>query len=278
MGVFNPENVSELIENALIQLGKPVIEINVAEPQLFLAAKQAIAKFCDYHYDATETVFVSHEITDQDIINGYITTPDNIWNVTRILNVSTFPSVFGGGVGLYQKHGSTSSMGSVTAYGGNTMNGMRGMLGMSEAMVSYYLASAHASYFKHIINPNIGMTWNRGSKRIRFQGSMEQSIRCGKFLIYEAQVVNEDISFSEGCLMSDGNGTCFFDNNWLLDYTTALIQKQWGRNLSKFRSIPIMDGMEMNGEHILEEAKQDLERLEEELLNKYTIPPIMIIG
>ena len=101
-------------------------------------------------------------------------------------------------------------------------------------------------YEKAILNPNIGMHWNKTTKRIRPEGNFAQCgvAQCGKFVIYEARIVNENLDFN--CTNPDGLGSSFYDNDWLLSYTTALIKKQAGTNTKKFQNIQVANGFEFN--------------------------------
>lgn len=75
----------------------------------------------------------------------------------------------------------------------------------------------------------------------------------------------------------DDNGI-IWNNGWLKDYATALIQKQWAQNLSKFDQVQMAGGVTLNQAELYERAMTDLERLDEDLDLKWGLPPAMIIG
>lgn len=56
----------------LRRLGFPVIKINIDDDQLEDRVEDAFAYFRDYHYDATEKVYIAHRVTDNDKANRYI--------------------------------------------------------------------------------------------------------------------------------------------------------------------------------------------------------------
>ena len=58
---------------------------------------------------------------------------------------------------------------------------------------------------------------------------------------------------------------------WLKKYATALTKRQWGLNLSKFQGIQLAGGVTLNGDAIYQEAKLDIQTLEEQLMSM--IPP-----
>ena len=67
-----PTSRQELIEYCLRRLGKPVVEINVDDDQLQDRTDDALQYFAEYHYDGVELVYLKHELTADDITNGYI--------------------------------------------------------------------------------------------------------------------------------------------------------------------------------------------------------------
>lgn len=69
-----------------------------------------------------------------------------------------------------------------------------------------------------------------------------------------------------------------WNNQWLQDYTTSLIEENWGRNMTKYDKVTLPSGMVLNGEYIFERARKDKEALEQELYNTYNIPAIDMIG
>ena len=275
MSLYHPQNIEELIQAAKIHLGEGVIQINTSEQQDVLAAKKAISMYTDYHYDATERVFISQEITAADMENNYINTAPNVHNVTRVLGVNKIPNLFGRGVG--HGGGSNGTSYSTHAFGSSSGISGGGAVAAAQALTTYYLSEAHRTFFNSIIFPNIGIDWNAGSKRIRFLGNIRQVLGCSKSaVVYEARVVNENLQFD--CEQPEGEGSCFYDNEWLIEYTAAQIQKMWGQNLSKFSNINIASGFDFNGEQILQGAQENIEKLEEQLFSRYTLPAMMIIG
>ena len=72
--------------------------------------------------------------------------------------------------------------------------------------------------------------------------------------------------------------TDVYDNLWLKKYTTALIKKQWGENLIKFQGVTMLGGVSMNGETIYNEAKETIQKLEDESRTTWEEPLHFDIG
>jgi len=64
----------------------------------------------------------------------------------------------------------------------------------------------------------------------------------------------------------------------LKKYTTVLIKRQWGQNMSKFEGIQLPGGVSLRGGEIYNEANEEIQRLEEELKNTYELPIDFNVG
>ena len=72
--------------------------------------------------------------------------------------------------------------------------------------------------------------------------------------------------------------TDIYDDFYLKRYSTALIKRQWGTNLSKFKGVTILGGVEMDGETIYSQAVEEQQKLEEEMQLAFELPPVHLIG
>ena len=65
---------------------------------------------------------------------------------------------------------------------------------------------------------------------------------------------------------------------FLKKYLTALIKSQWGTNLIKFEGMQLPGGVTLNGRQIFDDAREEIIKLEEEMLLKHEMPPHFFIG
>jgi hypothetical protein len=72
--------------------------------------------------------------------------------------------------------------------------------------------------------------------------------------------------------------TDIYDDIYLKRYATALIKKQWGANLSKFKGVTMLGGVEMDGETIYSQAVEEQNKLEEEIQLAFELPINYMIG
>ena len=56
------------------------------------------------------------------------------------------------------------------------------------------------------------------------------------------------------------------------------MKKQWGMNLIKYNNVQLPGGVTLNGREIYTDALAEIETLESEVLSKYAIPPMDMIG
>ena len=67
-------------------------------------------------------------------------------------------------------------------------------------------------------------------------------------------------------------------DRWLALYTTAQIKYQWGSNLTKFSGMVLPGGVQFNGDKIQDDAKAEIESLEQEMMTSYTLPAFHMEG
>lgn len=58
-----------------------------------------------------------------------------------------------------------------------------------------------------------------------------------------------------------------YKNTWLKRYATALAKQQWGSNLKKYQNTELPGGVQLDGQGLWDEARTEIQELEEELKN-----------
>jgi len=69
-----------------------------------------------------------------------------------------------------------------------------------------------------------------------------------------------------------------WDDRFLKKYATALIKYQWGSNLSKFAGVQMPGGVTLDGPRIMEEAKAEIDKVEEEMQVYNVLPNEIYMG
>jgi hypothetical protein len=243
-----PTTRTEFAEYCLRKLGKPVIEINVDDDQVSDRVDEALRWYWDYHFDGSEKTYYKKIITAEDIANKYVTMPDNIIGVVNIFDL-------GSALGL-----------------GNLFN-IRYQIALNDlytltsvSMVPYYMAMNHVQFLEQMLVGKKPLRYNRHMNKLYIDMDWNQVVE-GQYLVVEAyQVVDPDVY------------TDAWGDRWLQRYASCLIKQQWGQNMKKFRGMKLPGGIEFNGQQIYDEATQEREELEKEMIYTYSLPATDMIG
>ena len=81
-----------------------------------------------------------------------------------------------------------------------------------------------------------------------------------------------------GATMTAAGYSDVWNDRFLKKYATALIKLQWGNNLSKFAGIQMPGGVTLDGVRIMTEAREEIEKLEEEMQIINVLPSEIMMG
>lgn len=236
----------DLAEYCLRQLGHPVIQVNVSEEQVSDRIDDALQKYYEFHGDGSQRAYLKHQLTDNDITNGYISISDNIMSVVEVLNMG-----FYGAMNMNNL--------SHVAYITDIVSGLS-----RDGLGNYVQSLSYLKTIENILSPDKSIRFIKHGNILRFDGS---SGAAGDIIIIKCYLANkaEDLPKT-------------FNDNWLKRYTTALVKKQWANNLIKYNGFQLPSGITIDGSTILAEANRDIELLEEELRNVWEDPIMPMIG
>lgn len=236
-------------EWCLRKLGKPVIEINVDPDQVDDRVDEALSYYWDYHFDGAEKMFLKHQITAQDKENGYITVPENIIGVINIFNLSST---------------SLSTSNIFSAQYQFVLNNLHDIA--SYDTVHFYMGMQHIQFLEEILTGMQPIRYNRHVNKLHIDTDWDNLIE-GHYIVAECyQIVDPEIY------------TDVWKDRWLQNYATAKIKYQWGSNLTKFEGMQLPGGVQFNGQQILSDAKEEIDALEEDMINSYSLPVHDMIG
>jgi hypothetical protein len=246
-----PNSRQELKDYAFRRLGSPVVDINVDDSQVEDAIDDALQLFAEYHFDGVETKFIRHQVTQTDIDNGYIdmnAIDENIISVVR----------------MFQFNNHSTNLFDVSYQ--LALNDFFGTF-TPGTLTNYSITKQHLEMIQDILDPEKRIRFSRVTNRLYGDFDWSEDLTAGDFLVIEAYSILDPETYPE-----------IYNDRLLKLYVTALIKKVWGTNLSKFTGMQLPGGVEFNGERILDEAREEIERLEEELQDKYELPPDMMVG
>jgi hypothetical protein len=133
-------------------------------------------------------------------------------------------------------------------------------------MVPYFMAMQHIQFLEELLVGKQPIRYERHRDRLHIDMDWDK-VDVGHYIIVEAyEVVDPDV------------WTDAWGDRWLQNYCTAKIKYQWGSNLTKFTGLNLPGGVQFNGEKILDDAAAELAKMEEEMLNSYSLPNMDMIG
>ena len=232
----NPTTRVELKNYCLRRLGAPVIEINVDEDQIQDRIDDALAFYNDYHYDGTERTFLKHAITADDITNKFIPIPSTINSIVDVMPLGN----------------DTSTNNLFNAKYQMTLNDIQNWTGYQ--MSNYVMSMERVALMQELLVGKQRYRFNRHTDKMYLDMDWDR-VTVGEYVIIECYQTMDPEGYSQ-----------VYGDWWLRKYTTALIKKQWGQNLSKFEGMQLPGGVTFNGQQILSDANEEIAKLEEEVI------------
>jgi hypothetical protein len=243
-----PTTRDEFKEWCLRKLGKPVIEINVDDDQVEDRIDESLSYYWDYHFDGAERTFLKHQLTSDDITNQYITVAENIIGVVNLFDIGDALSV-------------------------NNLFNIRYQFALNDMfdlssyrLQEYMMAMQHIQFIEEMLVGKQPMRYNRHINRLYIDMDW-QRVNVDDYIIAECYKIVDPAVYAD-----------VYKDRWLQNYTSAKIKYQWGSNLTKFNGMQLPGGVQFNGEQILQDARDEIQRLEEDMITSYSLPVHDMIG
>ena len=302
-----PNTRSTLKDYCLRNLGKPVIDINVDEDQIEDRIDEAVQYFCQYHTDGVERMYLKYKVTADDKVrlrkNKEFNVIEKGTYADNIELESGTNTVLEGDGDLIKEDGTplhTEDSTIVETTYEETQNYLvipdavisvinifplsdRANLNMfdvryqlrlndlydfsSTSIVHYEMTMRHLDFLDHILVGEKPIRFNALSNRLYIDMDWQEDIDADEYLIIECYRQ-----------LDPAQHTNMFNDIYLKRYTTALIKKQWGQNLSKFNGTAMLGGVTLNGPELFSSAVNEVQKLEEEIRLNFEEPPHIMQG
>ncbi len=231
-------NITEFRQHILIRLGSPVINIEIAPTQMDISINDTIEKFIEVHYDGLDEGYIFLDtVIDQD----EYTIPDNIHSVLEILSLTSSIS--------------TDEPLLINPYLVGNNYGYTSLGGYFPSVLDIVIYQQNIAQYQSIIKERTLFDFNYVTHILKIH-QVPTSI---KKIALKVHSIPEEI-------------TTIYDNTWVQKYSAALCKKTWGENLGKYEGATLPGGVSLNYQRIIEEAREEIEKLEEELYSKYAEP------
>ena len=277
-----PATRQQLIDYCLRRLGAPVLEINIDDDQIDDLVDDALQYFSERHYDGVERMYLKYKITQGDIDRGRAKNTDGVGIVTTTATsvdtgAGSFTSSFYETSNFIQVPDSVVGIEKIFKLDTSSISG--GMFSLKYQLFlndMYYFNSVdllqYAMVKRYLEDIDFLLT---SDKQIRFNKRQDRlyldidwgAQSAGNFMVIDCYRALDPTSFTQ-----------VYNDSFLKRYLTALIKRQWGQNLSKFRGVKLPGGIELNGGEILQQAEQELSDIKSRMSMEYELPPYDFIG
>lgn len=180
---------------------------------------------------------------------GYITMPENIIGA---INVFDLGSNITAGSGMFNVQYQF------------VLNNLHDIVNYN--LTHFYMSMMNLQFMEELLVGMTPMRYNRHVNKL-FLDTKHSRLDIGTFVAIEAyQIVDPDVYQD------------VWKDRWLQNYATAKIKYQWGSNLTKFNGMTLPGNVQFNGEQILNDAREEIQRLEEDMITSYSLPVMDMIG
>ena len=278
-----PATRQGLIDYCLRKLGAPVLEINVDDDQIDDLVDDAIQFFNERHFDGVERMYLKYKLTQADIDRGQAKNTDGVGIVTT---TATSTNIAGYGTttanwyetsNFIQVPDSVVGVEKIFKFDSSSISG--GMFS-----IKYQLFLNDLYHFNSVELLQYAMTKSY-LEDIDFLLTTDKQVRFNKrqdrlYLDIDWGYESADDWLVLDCYRAlDPNSfTQVYNDVFLKQYLTALIKRQWGQNLIKFKGVKLPGGIELNGREIYDDAERDIEALRSRMTSEYELPPYDFVG
>ena len=275
-----PNSRGQLINFGLRKLGYPVLEINLDTDQIHDALDDTLQLYQERHYNGIERMFLKYKITQEDIDRGSAKGTDGVGIVTttgiQTSNV-TVTSNFYENSNFIAVPDHVIGVNKIFKFDSSSISG--GMFS-----IKYQLFLNDLYYFNSVNLLQYAMTKSyledidfllTTDKQIRFN---QRQDRLYLDIDWPAQQKDDFIIIDCFRALDPEEFKLVYNDPFVKKYFVALMKKQWGMNLIKFRGTKLPGGIELNGREIYDDGVREIEALESRMTQDFETPPLDFIG
>ena len=282
-----PSSRQGLIDYGLRQLGAPVLEINIDDDQIDDLLDDSIQVFNERHFDGVEEMFLKHEFTQDEIDRGKATSETDATTTagivtttgtsTTISGYGTTTSNFVENSNFIQVPDSVIGIEKIFKFDSSSISG--GMFSIkyqlflndlyyfnSVELLQYSMTKSYLEDIDFLLTPDKQIRFNKKQNRLYLDMDYN-SMNEGDFIVIDCQRALDPNTFTK-----------VYNDPFLKMYFTALLKRQWGQNLIKFRGVKLPGGLELNGREIYDDGQRELDAIKQKMQLEYELPPLDFIG
>ena len=282
-----PASRTQLIDYSLRKLGAPVLEINIDDDQIDDLVDDAIQLFNERHFDGVERMYLKYKLTQEDIDRGKANNKPNSTNTVGIVTTSaTSTNISGYGTttsnwyensNFLQVPDSVVGVEKIFKFNTSTISG--GMFSIkyqlflndlynfnSVELLQYAMVKSYLEDIDFLLSPEKQIRFNKRQDRLYLDIDWGTE-NPDTYLVLDCYRALDPTSFTQ-----------VYNDIFLKQYLTALMKRQWGQNLIKFKGVKLPGGIELNGREIYDDAEREIESLRSKMSTEYELPPYDFVG
>ena len=272
-----PTSRQELVNYCLRRLGAPVLEINIDDDQIDDLVDDALQLFYERHFDGVERMYLKYKITQEDVDRGSAKGTNGVGIVTTTGTSQGKTFNFYENSNFIQVPDSVIGIEKIFKFDTSTISA-----GMWS--IKYQLFLNDLYYFNSVELLQFAMV-KTYLEDIDFLLSPDKQIRFNKrqnrlYLDIDWGAKAKDTFIIIDCyrILDPNDFTKVYNDSFIKRYLTALIKRQWGQNLIKFRGVKLPGGVELNGREIYDDAEREIQSILDRMSMDYELPPYDFIG
>lgn len=203
----------------------------------------------DYATDSDGNFAANYTEEEKYLHNSYVLAeggqvgvriPENILSITKVHKIDSFSQS-----GMYN-YEYQYFLNNFDAFYGNAAG---------YGLVGYYIQKQYVEHIDFMLNTSPAIRYSKAKNRLWLDIDWSRP-KKGQYFLIECYEVTEPEIYGD-----------VYKNIWLKKYATARAKMQWGSNLKKYENTELPGGIQLNGQALFDEGKEEAKELEEELKN-----------
>ena len=279
---MQPSSRTDFKTYCLRKLGAPVLEVNLASEQCEDLIDDALQLFQERAFDGATQTYLKYKVTQADIDRGKGPGSTDIVGITTTTATSTvgitstfsyeennnflqIPPEVLGVTKIFHFDGSNT----IT----NNMFSVKYQLFLNDVyfwgsteLLSYAMTKTYLEDINFLLTTEKQIRFNKRQDRLYLDLDWD-SLTVDDWLIIDCYRLIDPSDFGR-----------VWNSQFLKEYATALMKRQWGQNLLKFNGVKLPGGIELNGRQIYDDGQKDIDTIMEKMSNTYELPPLDMVG
>ena len=301
-------NPQQLKDEILRRLGAPIVKIEVTTDQIYDSIQRALELFGEYHYNGTNKTYIVLTLGDDNPRNVFDLKDHHIFAITQVLRTNIGSLVTMDGTAVYPWF--TDFLMGLT---GGSMGGCSRSYGMNAygADMGYFTQMmSYRTMMQDLLAPLPDYWFNDDTGQFTVHGQVNKNdiivleVMARSYVDvpsmvgnvagyamagdpYNGSISQADIfdnpynAVAGGVRAGQGQqtngGSSAYNNRWVRDYSTALVKEINGQVLAKMQGIQLLGGVTPDGTRLINEAKEEIANLRQELLLLSDAMPVLMI-